>query len=289
MPNSVSTGAPRCGTISAAMIDDTKQRFNAGAEAWSHYNQAALGRIRREVTWHNLAPYLPAVVAGQEPPRILDAGGGSGELALRLLQGGYAVWLLDYAPAMLDQAAQAARTLPGDAQARLTLCPLPVDEAAQSFAPGFFDAIACHTVLEYLPEPRQSLGGLAGLLRGGGLLSLSFVNCHAEVLRQVWSRGDPSGALAKLEDRRFCAGLFGLEGRAHEAGEVSGWLEALGLLVTASRGVRALADYVPRERLEDAGFLEALLALEKAVASRPPYARIARYAHLLAHKPVEDS
>jgi S-adenosylmethionine-dependent methyltransferase len=275
--------------MSAAMIDETKERFEAGAEAWSQYNQAALGRIRREVTWHNLAPFLPAVVAGREPPRILDAGGGSGELALQLLRGGYAVWLLDYAPAMLEQAEQAARDLPGDAQARLTLCPLPVEEAGQSFAPGFFEAIACHTVLEYLPEPRQTLGGLAGLLREGGLLSLSFVNHHAEVLRQVWSRGDPSGAWAKLEERRFCAGLFGIAGRAYDAEEVSGWLEGLGLVVTANRGVRALADYVPRERLEDAGFLEALLALEKVVASRPPYAQIARYAHLLAHKPVEDS
>jgi S-adenosylmethionine-dependent methyltransferase len=275
--------------MSAAMIDDTKQRFDAGAEAWSRYNQAALGRIRREVTWHNLAPYLPPLVTGQEPPRILDAGGGSGELASQLLQRGYAVWLLDYAPAMLEQAKQAARTLPGDVQARLTLCPHPVDEAAQSFAPGFFDAIACHTLLEYLPEPGETLGGLAKLLRGGGLLSLSFVNCHAEVLRQVWSRDDPAGAVAKLEDHSFCAGLFGIAGRAHDAEEVSGWLEQLGLVVTAHRGVRALADYVPRERLEDAEFLEALLALEKMVASRPPYSLIARYVHLLAHKSVEHS
>ncbi len=271
------------------MIDDTRKRFDAGAEAWSQYNQAALGRIRREVTWHNLVPYLPPVATGQEPPRILDAGGGSGELALQLLQCGYAVWLLDYAPAMLEQAKQAARSLPGDARARLSLCPLPVDEAAQSFAPGSFDAIACHTLLEYLSKPGEALGGLASLLRGGGLLSLSFVNRHAEVLRQAWSRGDPAGALAKLEDCTFCAGLFGIAGRAYDAGEVSGWLEEMGLIVTASRGVRALADYMPRECLEDRECLQSLLALEKAVASRPPYSLIARYVHLLAHKPVEHS
>jgi S-adenosylmethionine-dependent methyltransferase len=275
--------------MSTAMLNDTKQRFDDGAEAWFQYNQAALGRIRREVTWHNLAPCLAPVVTGQEPPRILDAGGGSGELALKLLQCGYAVWLLDYAPAMLEQANRAAQSLSGDAKARLSLCLLPVDEAAQYFSPGFFDAIACHTVLEYLPEPHQTLGGLAGLLRESGLLSLSFVNRHAEVLRQVWSRGDPSGALAKLEDGRFCAGLFGIAGRAYDAEEVSGWLEEVGLVMTATHGVRALADYVPRERLKDADFLEALLALEKTVATRPPYSLIARYVHLLAHKPVEYS
>jgi S-adenosylmethionine-dependent methyltransferase len=271
------------------MIDDTKRRFDEGAEAWSHYNQATLGRIRREVTWHNLAPYLPPLGAGQDPPRILDAGGGSGELAVQLLRRGYAVWLLDYAPAMLEQAEQAVQDLPGDAGARLTLCLLPADEAAASFAPNFFDTITCHTVLEYLDEPQETLGGLTSLLREGGLLSLSFVNRHAEVLRQVWAQRDPAGALAKLDDRNFCAGLFGIVGRAYDAEEVCGWLEELGLAVTATCGVRALADYVPRGCLEDAGFLEALLALEKAVASRPPYSLMARYVHLLAHKPVERS
>jgi S-adenosylmethionine-dependent methyltransferase len=271
------------------MVGDTKQRFDTGASAWFQYNQAALGRIRREVTWYNLAPYLPPLAVGQDPPRILDAGGGSGELALQLLRRGYAVWLLDYAPAMLEQARQAAQDLPGDMKQRLTLCLLPAGEAGQSFPPGFFDVIACHTVLEYLVAPRETLGGLASLLREGGLLSLSFVNRHAELLRQVWSRGDPAGALARLEGHSFCAGLFGIVGCAYDAEEVSGWLEELGLVVTATCGVRALADYVPRQRLEDAAFLEALLALEKVVASRPPYSLIARYLHLLAHKPVEQS
>lgn len=275
--------------MAAAMIEDGRERFDAGAAAWADYNQTALGRIRREVTWHNLVPHLPPVVADQDPPRILDAGGGSGELALRLVQRGYAVWLSDYAPAMLEQAERAAQALPVGARARLTLCLLSADEAAQHFSPGYFDAIACHTVLEYLPQPRETLEGLASLLRGGGLLSVSFVNRHAEVLRQVWSRGDPDGALAKLEGRSFCAGLFGLRGRAYDADEVGGWLEGLGLVVTETCGVRALADFVPSERLEDADLLQALLTLEKAVSSRSPYMLMARYVHLLAHKPVEQS
>ena len=65
------------------MLQDAQARFDAGAEAWSRYNQRPLGRIRREVTWHNIAPYLPQAVDGQEPPRVLDAGGGSGELYLQ--------------------------------------------------------------------------------------------------------------------------------------------------------------------------------------------------------------
>jgi S-adenosylmethionine-dependent methyltransferase len=265
------------------MMEDTKARFDAGAEAWASYNRKPLGRIRREVTWHNLAPYLPAISDAQDPPRVLDAGGGSGELALRLVRRGYRVWLLDYAPGMVDQAREASGDLPDELRARLSFCIATAEEAADSFAPRFFDAITCHTLIEYVPDPQATLGSLSSLLGEGGLLSVSFVNRHAEVLHQVWSRHDPAGALSGLAGGAFCATLFDVSGVSYTAEEVSAWLVDLGLRVTASRGVRAFADYVPRERLDDPEFLDTLLQLEKAVANHPPYMLLARYVHLLAH------
>jgi len=269
------------------MMMDAEGRFGQGAGAWAHYNRMPLGRIRGEVTWHNLARHLPAVTDSARPPCILDVGGGSGELALRLVQHGYRVWLSDCAPAMLALAQQAAVDLPADVCARLTLCEMAADDAARSFAPGFFDAITCHTLIEYLPDPCSTLQALTGLLCAGGLLSVSFVNRHAEVLRQVWSRADPAGALACLEEGAFCATLFDVTGIAYTAEQVSAWLFDLGLTVVDRCGVRIFADYVPRERLDDADFVEALLCLEKAVASRPPYNLVARYVHLLASKAIE--
>jgi len=269
------------------MTENARDRFSAGAEAWIGYNRQPLGRIRHEVTWRNLIPHLPDLVDDEDPPRVLDAGGGSGELALRLAQRGYRVWLLDYAPAMLDHARHAALSLSRDAQARLSFCLLPASEASDAFAPGFFHVITCHTLVEYLHQPQAIIGELAGLLSDGGLLSLSFVNRHAEVLRQVWSRCDPDGALAMLEDGVFCAGLFDILGRAYTTEEVSAWLPPLGLTVTEMCGVRAFADQVPDDRLDDPTFWDALLRLESAAARLDPYRRIARYVHLLAHKNVE--
>jgi S-adenosylmethionine-dependent methyltransferase len=269
------------------MSDDSRARFGAGAEAWADYNEKPLGRIRREVTWHNLAPHLPDAAGAKAPPRVLDVGGGSGELALRLARRGYSVWLLDYAPAMLDQARRRASALQDDVCTRLTLCLMSVDDAVGAFPPGFFDVITCHTLVEYLPEPRDTLSGLSGLLRSEGLLSLSFVNRHAEVLRQVWSRGDPAGALSKLEQGGFCARLFDVPGVAYTVEEASAWLRDLGLTVTANYGVRSFADYVPRDRLNDAAYFEALLGLELAAASRAPYRWMARYVHLIANNKVE--
>jgi S-adenosylmethionine-dependent methyltransferase len=269
------------------MTDDLTARFSAGAKAWANYNQEPLGQIRHEVIWHHLVPHLPEVADERDPPRVLDAGGGSGELALRLSQLGYRVWLLDNAPAMLDQAKEAARHLPEEVRARLTFRLLCADEVDDAFPSGFFDAIACHTLIEYLSEPRQTLRKLSGLLREGGLLSLSFVNRHAEVLREIWSRGDPAAALSKLEHAGFCATLFDVPGRAYAVEEVNGWLSGLGFTPIGAFGVRAFADYVPRERLEEPEFLDSLRRLELAAADTSPYRRIARYAHILAHKNPE--
>jgi S-adenosylmethionine-dependent methyltransferase len=270
-------------------MKDMRTQFNTGAEAWADYNQRPKGRIRREVTWHNLAPYLPEISDADDPPTILDAGGGAGELALRLAERGYQVWLLDYAASMLEQARQAAHNLSDEARARLTLCPMAVEDAPRIFGPRSFDAITCHTLIEYLSAPRATLRTLSSLLRDGGLLSVSFVNRHSEVLRRIWSQGDPDNALAMLEADDFCASLFDISGVAHTVEEVSAWLADLGLTVAAARGVRVFADYVPREYLDNVEFFDSLLRLEEAVACRHPYALLARYGHLLAHKRVECS
>jgi S-adenosylmethionine-dependent methyltransferase len=268
-------------------MTDSRTRFDAGAEAWADYNQRPLGRIRHEVTWHNLLPHLPDVVDAARPRCILDVGGGSGEMACKLVQRGYRVWLLDYAPAMLEQARLAAQTLPDEARSRLTLCPMAAEDASQSFPAGSFEAILCHTLIEYLPEPHATLRALTHLLGGGGLLSVSFVNHHAEIFRQVWSHDDPGGALARLERGAFCAKLFDVPGMAYTAREVEGWLADLGLVVAAVCGVRVFADYVPHERLDDAAYFDALLRLEVSVASRPPYNLVARYVQLIANKGIE--
>lgn len=266
------------------MSHDARDRFDAHAGDWVDYNREPLGRIRGEVTWHNLSRHLPPVVNTAEPPRVLDAGGGSGELALRLVARGYRVWLLDYAPAMLDQARRAARDLPPEARDRLTCCLMPAGEAGEAFDPGFFHVITCHTLVEYLPRPQDTLCKLAHVLGDGGLLSLSFVNRHAEVLRQVWRQGDPAGALARLEKGHFCARLFDIPGQAYTAGEASGWLVDLGLTVAATYGVRVFADHMQVEYLDDAELLATLLQVELTAARLAPFYHIARYVHLIAYK-----
>ena len=90
--------------------------------------------------------------------------------------------------------------------------------------------------------------------------------------------------MSSLIDGAFCATLFGIPGTAYTAEEVSTWLRELGLTVTATCGVRIFADYVPRERLDEPEFCDALLRLETTASALVPYKSLARYIHLIAHK-----
>jgi hypothetical protein len=63
----------------------------------------------------------------------------------------------------------------------------------------------------------------------------------------------------------------------------------MNLHITAEYGVRAFADYVPRQQLHAPDFFDAMLSLEQAVAQRSPYSLQARYIHLLARKQAEAS
>jgi SAM-dependent methyltransferase len=266
------------------MPEQLAYRFSQGAGEWVAYNQGPLGRIRQEVTWHNLKRHLPERAEGESPLRVLDVGGGSGELMIKLVRRGCLVWLVDCAEGMLEQARQATLGLPTETRGNVTFLQMDAADVPDSFAPETFDAITCHTLVEYLPQPKPVLGALAGLLHPQGLLSISFVNRHAEVLRRVWGHGDPAGALQQLADGGFCATLFDVEGRAYTVDEVSGWMEEYGLASPAVYGVRAFADYVPGEQLSEPELFDALMQLEKTVADLRPYSTIARYIHLVAQK-----
>jgi S-adenosylmethionine-dependent methyltransferase len=267
------------------MRDDARARFDAHADDWVDYNRQPLGLIRSEVTWHNLSHHLPPIADAADPPRVLDAGGGSGELALRLVRAGYRVWLLDYAPAMLDRARQAARELPAEARDRLAYCLMPAREAGEAFDPAFFDVITCHTLIEYLPQPQDTLRKLAHVLSDGGLLSLSFVNRRYKVLRQMLRDGAPTGALARREKGQFCARLFGVPGRAYTIDEIRRWLDDLGLGIAAIYGVRIFADDLLACCPNDPELLATLLQVELSSASVDSLYHIARYIHLIAHLP----
>ena len=88
------------------MKADTESRFES-AQEYAAYLQTPEGRLRLDLAWSNLQPFLPSRSAGNNL-KALDIGGGTGAMALKLAGVGFYVTVLDKSKAMLAMAESAA-------------------------------------------------------------------------------------------------------------------------------------------------------------------------------------
>ena len=115
-----------------------------------------------------------------QPRRILEVGGGQGELAERMqLELGAQVSFLDYSPRMVElaQARGIADARQGDVQE------LPFDD-------GAFDAAVAAWMLYHVPDLDRGLAEIARVLRpGGALVAVTNSERHIEELRALLAYG----------------------------------------------------------------------------------------------------
>jgi len=256
--------------------------FDAKARQWDAYSRAPLGRLRCDLTLHYLGRHLQDRA---RPLTILDAGAGTGNYALLLARQGHHVCLLDFSAQMLDIARRNAADLDAVLLERLEFCQASVHEAPALYGPDHFDLILCHTLVEYVPDPRSLLQALIVSLKPGGLLSLLAVNPHADALRWALDKGDLEEARQALGQTRSSTTLFGLNRYVYTGQALQQTLAELGLETVATYGVRIFADYLDPDRLADETFADQLWALERDAGLLAPYAQIARYNLLVGIKP----
>ncbi len=259
------------------MTDHLRHAFDAKAQAWDDYTHTPIGRLREELTLRYLSRHLPD---GVRAPVALDAGGGTGGLAIALARRGFRVCLLDLAPAMLDIARSCAR--PDDP---IEYACAPVEDVDRLFTPGSFDLVICHTLIEYVADPGATIWRLAGVLKPGGTFSLEFVNRHADALRLALVKGQWAEALDALGRATSPADLFGVPRRTFDRDEARSMLRAAAIEPVAEYGVRVFADYLaePRWQTEPVAYTE-LSALEESAAAREPYRSMARYGLIVGIK-----
>ena len=138
---------------------------------WSVYGRRA---------WDATAEQKRAAVVDQVPRSIekrggrpgdtvLDAGCGTGELAIACAQAGYRVLAVDFAPGMLRRLTRKLAERPG--------LLLTVEKADLSthlpWASDQFDHVLAVSVLQTLPQPGATLREFARVLRAGGSLTIT--------------------------------------------------------------------------------------------------------------------
>jgi S-adenosylmethionine-dependent methyltransferase len=229
---------------------------------------------------------LEQVLAALPPPpaQVVDAGGGTGQVAVALARGGHRVTVLDTSAAMLATCAQRAADEGPGVAGRVTTVQGDAADAAALLGADSHDAALCHDVVGLVDDPAGLLAALALVLRPGGVLSLTFANRDWLALRAA-RQGDYAGALALVAGtaRAQCPTPGAPPHRAYTLAEAESWLAKAGFELAAACGVGvfAAADADPDPR--HAG---ALLQLERRVAGHEPYRSSAQIVHLVGRRTV---
>ena len=218
--------------------------------------------------------------------RILDAGGGSGHMAVRLAGMGHSVVLCDVSEEMLAKAAiRAAEAGVADAiEIRL----MSIQEYA-NIADHRFDLVLCHAVLEWLDDPKAAVRDLARLVKPGGQLSVMFYNRFASLLKRTLA-GDFEAAAEDYRTGPIKRG-WGEGATALDNEMVVSWLREEDLEVKAKAGIRIFHDHVV-DKLDEPQMLTQLIELEKAICRSEPFASLGQHTHLTCRwvgLPAEDA
>jgi ubiquinone/menaquinone biosynthesis C-methylase UbiE len=231
------------------------------------------------VTWATLAPWLP-------PPgaRVLDAGAGSGKFALRFLQRGDAVTLLDPSAEMLRVAEAKVRA--AFPQGRAAFVQGGIERL--DFPDAAFDVVFCEgDPLSYcIGTHRQAAKELLRVLRPGGAFYVSVDNRWMGVLGFL-ARGEPERAWAAADQGRTMD-PYGMPTHGFAAEELRATLLEAGAAEVRVAGKVVLLNFLPEPTI--AGYLadphhrERLLALEVALAQDPAMAGLGGHLHAVGRK-----
>jgi len=249
-------------------VTDEAPTFDDRAEWFDAHYATTRGRIRLALLMERILGSFPP-----PPARILDAGGGSGAVAVPLAEHGYAVTLLDPSEGMLRVAGGRI----ADAGVDVNTVEGPIEDVVE-LAPGPYDAICCHAVLMYLDDPVPALRALRSQVPAGATLSLLEKNQAGLALRPGL-RGDYVEATRVLESP-IAAGNLGIPNRARSVDEWRELLAATGWSIDSWVGIRLFSDQAPDDLPADR--FEELARLEREAGRRDPYRAIARLIHIAA-------
>jgi S-adenosylmethionine-dependent methyltransferase len=239
--------------------------------------------IRAAVVWDALQTVLGhrhQALDSTRPLQVVDVGGGTGGLAVRIAELGHRVTVVDPSPDALAslerRAAEAAVTglvhgILGDADTLLDVV-----------EPGSADVVVCHGVLEVVDAPARALTAAAAALIPEGHLSVLATQRSAAVFSRAIA-GHLGDAQAMLDDPNGRWGSGDPVPRRFTRSQLESLVTGAGFAVSDVHGVRVFSDHISSSLVDSEPGAAALLRnLEQAVASHPDYVPFATQLHLLA-------
>ena len=234
------------------------------------------GRVRQAVLWDLYQRHWLPLASSES--RVLDAGGGLGQMSGWLLEHGLTVDYFDVSDEMVERTRERLGVGPGGERFQAS------QASMLDFEPNrTYDLVVVHAVLEWLSEPRQALARVFDWVAPGGYLGLMVYNRHMLALRNLMR-----GNLGKVKENRLGGDGRGLTPISPmDPFDVRDCLERGGFEVTVQAGVRSftdLTDPVVLSWYDEADVIE----MEKRLCEQAPYRDMARYVWFLTRKSRSD-
>lgn len=243
------------------------------------YRAPSWASLRLSTVWHELRQALDARPELASGASVVDAGGGSGGLAVPLAELGHSVVVVDPSPdALASLERRAAESGVAD---RVTGHQGDLSTLSEIVPDASADVLLCHAVLEVVDDPADGLAAATAAVRPGGLVSILAANRHAVVVARALS-GRFAAAEAVLGDPDGRAGPTDRLLRRFAADELEALARQAGLEVHSLSGVRVFTDLVASGALDvDVEARAALQRLELAASAEPAFRALATQLHLL--------
>jgi SAM-dependent methyltransferase len=231
------------------------------------------GKVRTYVLHRHLLAHLPP-----PPATILDVGGGAGHQSFPLARLGYRITLLDSSAAMLAAAQRRLDAEPTAVRDRVRLLAGRGEDAVDLAGAHRYDAVLCHGVLMYLPDPAPMIAALCGCVAPDGIVSVLGLNAATLAVRPALAHRwrDALAAFDAGGER----GVLGLDTRADTVAGLSALFARHGAAPLAWYGLWLFSDWLTLDA--DDAELPDIAEVELAASRRDPYRALSRVFHLLA-------
>lgn len=233
------------------------------------------------VVWDGVLAAVQSLEATHAAPlEVVDLGGGTGGLAVKVAELGHRVTVVDPSP----DALASLRRRAVDAGVADLVHGVQGDAADLADHVGEHAAhlVLCHEVLEVLEDPAVGLAGTYRALVPGGVASVLVAGRLAAVLARALA-GDFQRARSLLGSSAEGWDVRAEGPRRFTGEEITEAVVEHGFEVMRVDAVRAFSDLVPSALVDtETSARHELLELERAVAARPEFLAVASQIHVLA-------
>lgn len=157
-------------------------------------------------------------------------------------------------------------------------------ETMSSYEEGTFDIVLCHNVLEYAPDRKRIVCGLARVLKQGGIFSVVKHNLAGRILASAVFSDDPEAALALLEGGDRQNNMFG-QRNTYEDAFLTELGQECGLELKKVFGIRTFFALSQNNNIKfTQAWYDKMLELEMKTCDVDKYKNLSFFHHLIFQK-----